>query len=477
MAGLAATSPAVMGVLALHTTMLPLGRLSATCLLATMRWVLVALLLPGAGNSLVAVPMRSQARQCLCCLSAWALVNGVRHGWTEAAGATTCSASGTCSTLATGALSGSAAVVVVAAVAAALAGASAVTVLLSSKNLVGVAIAAANVAGGMDVTSALAAARGKGAGNPQKGTATMRNCNGCGVMTVKGVTSASVMGAKGLLRVAGLERVSSCGGALLLSGCCWLSKRLMVAGLCALPVPRLFSLLELDQLFSLLELMQLVSFLEIRELFSLLELQAMAMIETLLSPTRALLPMLNGVMGFLPPLTEVPSPLTWGLPAAGEGLAAVPKIASSLRLTEGSTAEPDGGEKVLLVPGVVPADEEQAASLKATASWRACASQQQLCHCIALIILTDMRGQEAATLHLLLLVRTCCCLSEGSHKPMKFAASISPVVSLSCGQNTGAQSCTALPRGCLRTWRRKALPLGCVAKQQSGVQLTLQLGL
>ena len=64
------------------------------------------------------------------------------------------------------------------------------------------------------------------------------------------------MGAKGLelLWVAGLEGVSSCGGALLLSGCCWLCKWLMVAGLTALPVPTLLSLLELAQLFSLLVL-------------------------------------------------------------------------------------------------------------------------------------------------------------------------------------------------------------------------------
>ena len=147
--------------------------------------------------------------------------------------------------------------------------------------------------------------------------------------------------------------------------------------------------------------------LDMGELFSLLRWQRSALTDTLLSLTRALLPVLKGVMGVLPPLTEVPSPLAWVLPAAREGLAAMPRVASSLRLTEGSTAgEPHGGGKLLLVPGAVPAAEEEADSLKATASWRAYASQQQLCNCTVLMILTDMRGQEAAThLHLLLLVR------------------------------------------------------------------------
>ena len=293
-----------------------------------------------------------------------------------------------------------AAVVAVAAVAA-LVGASAVTVLLVSENLAGVAIAAATVAGGVavfaativggvDVTSSLAAARG-GAGKPQKGTATVRNCRGCGVIARKGVTSAAVMGAMGLLWVAGLEGVSRCGGALLLSGCCWLCKWLMVAGVTALPVPMLLSLLELAQLFSLLE---------ICELFSSLELQELA-VDPLLLPTRSLLPVLNGVMGVLPPLTEVPSPLAWVLPAAGEGLATVPRVASSLRLTEGSTTgEPQGGDRVLLVPGAVPADEEvELDNFRATASWRACASPQQqgvtILHLrwdFSLMELIDMRG-------------------------------------------------------------------------------------
>ena len=77
MAGVASTPPAVMGVLASHTTMVPLGRLSAMCSPAAMCWLLVALLLPGAGDSLIAVPMRSRGRQGLCCLSACALGKGV----------------------------------------------------------------------------------------------------------------------------------------------------------------------------------------------------------------------------------------------------------------------------------------------------------------------------------------------------------------------------------------------------------------
>ena len=256
------------------------------------------------------------------------------------------------------------AVVVVAAVVAALAGAAAatltgdaaVTVRLVSRTSTGLAVAAAKVVGGVDVALSWAAATGEGAGKPQKGTATVRSCRGCGVIAIKGVTLEAVMGAKGLLWGAGLEGVSSCGRALLLNmGCCWLSKRLMVVENCALPELTLVSLLILDQLFSLLE---------ICELFSLLELQELA-VDPLLLLTGGLLPVLNGVMGVLPPLNEVSSPLTRVLPTAGEGLATVPRVASSLRLTEGSTAEPDGGEKVLLVP----ADEEvEFDNFRATAS-------------------------------------------------------------------------------------------------------------
>lgn len=94
--------------------------------------------------------------------------------------------------------------------------------------------------------------------------------------------------------------------------------------------------------------------------------------EPLLPPTRGLLLVPNEVMGLPPPLTEHPSPLTRFLSTAGEGLAAVPKIGSSLRLTEGSSSEPHCGEKLLLVPGAVAADEEDNDNLEATASWRAC---------------------------------------------------------------------------------------------------------
>ena len=94
-------------------------------------------------------------------------------------------------------------------------------------------------------------------------------------------------------------------------------------------------------------------------------------------PTRDLLPLvLTGVRGGLPPLTGVPSPLSWVPLVAAEGLGTVPKAASSLRLTEGTAAEPCGGEPVLQVLGAVAADED-VDNLKATASWRACACQQK----------------------------------------------------------------------------------------------------
>ena len=153
----------------------------------------------------------------------------------------------------------------------------------------------------------------------------------------------------------------------------------MVAIVCALDMLGLFSLFALNQLFSLLELWQLSFVSEMHELSCLLGLLNLAvMVDPLLPPTRGLLPMLNGVLGGPPLVTEVPPPLTQVLPIAGEGLATVLKVASSLRLTEGRTDEPYGGEKVLLVPGAEAAAEDaELDNFKATASWRACASKQQ----------------------------------------------------------------------------------------------------
>ena len=113
------------------------------------------------------------------------------------------------------------------------------------------------------------------------------------------------------------------------------------------------------------------------ECLSLLKLHELAIMETLLPPTRGLLLVLNGVTGVLPPLIGNPSPLPWVLPTVGEGVTAVHQVASSLRLTEGARGEPYGGEEVLLVPGAVAADEDDDDNLKATTSWRACAIQQK----------------------------------------------------------------------------------------------------
>ena len=95
-------------------------------------------------------------------------------------------------------------------------------------------------------------------------------------------------------------------------------------------------------------------------------------------PIRDLLPLvITGVWGGLPPLTGAPSPLSWVPLVATEGLGTVPKVTSSLRLTEGTAAEPCGGEPVLQVLGAVADEDVELDNFKATASWRACASQQK----------------------------------------------------------------------------------------------------
>ena len=98
-----------------------------------------------------------------------------------------------------------------------------------------------------------------------------------------------------------------------------------------------------------------------------------------MAPTGDLLPLvLTEVRRGLPPLTGVPSPLSWVPLVAAEGLGTVPKVASSLHLTEGTAAEPCVGEPVLQVLGAVAVDEDvELDNFKATASWRACASQQK----------------------------------------------------------------------------------------------------
>ena len=76
--------------------------------------------------------------------------------------------------------------------AAAVAVAKGVAVLLVGGSLV--AVAAAVVVMAEIMALSLVAARGAGGGKPQKGTATVRSCRGCGVMAQKGVTPPSVMG-------------------------------------------------------------------------------------------------------------------------------------------------------------------------------------------------------------------------------------------------------------------------------------------
>ena len=156
-------------------------------------------------------------------------------------------------------------------------------------------------------------------------------------------TPAAVLGAKGVLRHAVLKGVS-CAGALLPGDCCWLTQ--LLAGVSALPGAGLFSLLPL--------------------------LQELATMDPL-PPTEGLLPLLKGLL-----LVKDLSPLMQVLPAVGEGLAAVPRVASSLRLTEVTLVGSCEGETVLAVAGAGPlAEVEVVAIFEATASWRACADQKQ----------------------------------------------------------------------------------------------------
>ena len=167
------------------SAMASLGRLSAACLSATMGWLLTLVMLAEIGATLLALLAGSQRISSLCCLSALELSKCASLDSTAAAGAATCSASGMCDALATGPLSGSAAVVMppaavvtVAGVATALADAAAATELFMGNTSVMVAIAADKVVVGMNMTSSVGAVKGGRAGKPQKGTATTRNCRG-----------------------------------------------------------------------------------------------------------------------------------------------------------------------------------------------------------------------------------------------------------------------------------------------------------
>ena len=95
--------------------------------------------------------------------------------------------------------------------------------------------------------------------------------------------------------------------------------------------------------------------------------------DLLLLPTEGLLPLHSGV---LPPLVKVLSPLMQNLPAAGEGPAAVTRVASRLRVTEVALAGPSGGETVAAEARARPFAEVGLARFEAIASWRACADQQ-----------------------------------------------------------------------------------------------------
>lgn len=168
------------------------------------------------------------------------------------------------------------------------------------------------------------------------------------------------MGAKGLLQTVGLKGVSW-SRALLASGCCCMTWRLLVAGVLVLPVPGLFSLLALEQLFPL-------------EMVSLLEWQSkLAIMQLLLPRSEGLLPVLNNGE---PPAQEPLKVLLEGLQAGAEGVAAEPGVLSGLRMTTGAPAKWCAEAGVLLVPEAVAADTDvDLDSAAAAASCRACASQ------------------------------------------------------------------------------------------------------
>ena len=207
-----------------------------------------------------------------------------------------------------------------------------------------------------------AAAKGTAAGTPQKGTGIARNCSACGLKPGDdGVSSPSAMAAEGLLQAVGLSQGVRWSRALLASGCCWMTWRLLVAGVVILPLPWLFSLLALQRLFSL-------------EVECLLEWQfEVAIMQLLLPHSEGLLPVLKtGV----PPARGPLIALMECLPAAGEGLAALPAMLSGLRLTAGAPAEWCAEARVLLVPWAVAADADvDLDSVAATAFCRAYASQ------------------------------------------------------------------------------------------------------
>ena len=259
------------------------------------------------------------------------------------AGAAACLASAKSSVLAVGCRSGSkamgtapAAVVAVAPVtgeAAAVAGAAAVRA------------AAAAVA---ELLARLLGATGEGACMPQKGTAVGHSCSACGLKPGDdGISSPSVMAAEGLVQAVGLQGVSW-SRALLATGCCWMTWRLLVAGVLALPMPRLFSLLESEQLVSLQVVVSLWQW--------KIELGT---VQLLLLPSEGLLPVLSSGV---PAGSEPLPPLTKVLPAA-EGLAAVPAVPSSLRLMD--TAPP--ADLMLLVPGASAGSGAAAAACLASA--------------------------------------------------------------------------------------------------------------